>query len=104
MRSHMPLPSVNFSNVAFMSSSSYQQARGYFPQCLSLLHPTPRYPAQIQPNVTSSMQFPHLAQGSYSMSPPGPQMYGPSYIPVAPSNAAPPCQHAPGRINFSVPG
>ena len=102
MRSH--LPSVNFSNVPFMSSSSYQQSPRYFPQYPSLLHPTPSYPAQIQPNVTSSMQFPHIAQGSYSMPPPGPQIYGPSYIPVAPSNVASPRLHAWGRIDFSAPG
>ena len=35
---------------------------------------------------------------------PGPEMYGPSYIPVVPSNVAPPRQHAPGRIDFSAPG
>ena len=101
MLSHMPLPSMNFSNGSFLS---YQQAPGYFPPYSSLLHPTSSYLAQIQPNVTSSMQFPPVAQGSYSMPPPGPQVYGHSYIPVAPTNVAPPRQPAPGRIDFSVPG
>ena len=103
MLSHMPLPSVNLSNGPFMSSSSFQQGPGYFPQYSSVMHQIPGYTAPNQPNVTSSTQFPHLAQGSYSMRPPGPTMYGPSFIPVAPSHVAPPRQHVPGRIDFSAP-
>ena len=68
------------------------------------MHQIPGYTAPIQPNVTSSTQFPHLAQGSYSMLSAGPTMYGPSFIPVAPSNIAPPRQPVPGRNDFSAPG
>ena len=101
---HMPLPKVNFSNGPYVLSSSYQQILGYFPQYSSILQPTSAYPASIQQNIAPSAPFSHVAQGSYSMQPPGPQMFGPSYNSVAPANVTPPRPPARGRINFSIPG
>ena len=64
MSLHMPLPTANFSSVPHMSSSSYQQVPGYFPQYSSLRQPNSVYSAPIQQQVDSSIPFSHVAQGS----------------------------------------
>ena len=104
MLSQIPLPTANFSSVPYVSSSSYQQLPGYFPPYSSLLQPNQAYSATIQQPVFSSALFSYVAQGNYSMQPPGPQTIGPSYSSLAPSNVAPPRPPALGRFDFSVPG
>ena len=102
--SHVPLPTANFSSGPYMSSTSYHQVPGYFPQYASLLQPNTVYPAPIQHNVGTSVPFSHVAQGSYSLPPTAPPTYGLSYQPNAPANIVPLRPPAQGRFNVSVPG
>ena len=102
--SHVPLPTANFSSGPYMSSTSYHQVPGYFPQYASLLQPNAVYSAPLQQNVGTSVPFSHVAQGSYSMLPTGPPTYELSYQPTAPANIVslrPPAQE---RLDVSVPG
>ena len=102
--SHVPLPTANFSSGPYMSSTTYHQVPGYFPQYASLLQPNAVYSAPIQQNVGTSVSFSHIAQGSYRMPPTGPPTYGPSYQPTAPANIVPLRPPAQERFNVSVPG
>ena len=58
----------------------------------------------MQNNLGTSVPLSHVAQGNYSMPPTGPQTYGSSYQPVAPSNVVQPHPSAQRRLEFSVPG
>ena len=102
--SHLPLPTANFSSGPYMSSTAYYPAPGYFSPYTSLRQPKVAYSAPEQNNLGTSVPFSHVAQGSYSMPPTGPQTYGPSYQPVAPSNVAQPHPSPQRRLEFSVPG
>ena len=94
--SHVPLPTANFSSGPYMSSTSYYQVPGYFPQYASFLQPNAVYSAPIQQNVGTSVPFANVAQGSYSMPP--------TYQTTAPSNIVPLCPPAQERFDVSVPG
>ena len=85
-----------------MSSTSYHQVPGYFPQYASLLQPNAVYSAPIQQNVGTSVPFSHVAQGSYSMPPTGPLTNGLSYEPTAPANIVPLHPLAQERFDVSV--